>query len=40
MYLWTDIWRGWTDEMMVDELMMNLWRRWMERESEDGRIDK
>ena len=36
MYLWTDIQRGRMDEMMVDELMMNPWRRWMERESEDG----
>lgn len=32
MNLWIDMWGGWMDGMMVDELMMNTWRRWMDRE--------
>lgn len=30
-HLWIDIWRRGMDEVMVDELMITTWRRWMNR---------
>lgn len=35
MDLWFDVWRGWVDGMMVDELMINIWGRRM-----DGQKDE
>lgn len=34
MNLWIDIWGRRVDRMIVDKLMMTIWRRWM-----DGEID-
>lgn len=40
MNLWIDIWGRRVDRMIVDKLMVTIWRRWMDGERDRLKMDE